>query len=75
MSPRRDHESGLVATVGSPQHWEEDIRKATWTILFAAVGAFIAWQLLRCVLPALIVVAVLLCVYRVVLTGRHRGGW
>ena len=50
------------------------LTKATGTLLVAAVGVFIAWQVLRRVLPLLIVGAVLLFVYRVAI-GTWRRRW
>jgi hypothetical protein len=50
--------------------WTNAITKAVWTVLFAAVGVFIAWQFLKQVLPAVLVVGVLLLIYRVVI-----GAW
>lgn len=61
--------------MNEPTHWTNAVSKATWTLLVAAATAFIAWQLFRRVWPALLIVAALLGVYRMVLSGRRRDGW
>jgi hypothetical protein len=53
-------------------HWTNAVTKATWTLLFAAVGAFVAWQLFRTLWPQLVIIAVLLLVYRLAVRGFHR---
>ena len=59
--------------MNEPSQWPDAVSKATWTLLAAAVAVFIAWQLLRRVLPALVIVAVLIGIYRMVLSGRSHG--
>ena len=59
--------------MNEPSQWTNAVSKATWTLLAAAAAVFIAWQLLERILPALLIIAALLGVYRMVLSGRHRG--
>jgi hypothetical protein len=61
--------------MNEPSHWTNAVSKASLTMLVAAAALFIAWQMLRRVWPALLIVAVLLGVYRMVLSGRRRNGW
>jgi hypothetical protein len=61
--------------MNEPSHWTSAVSKATWTLLVAAGAVFIAWQLFRRVWPALLIVAALLGVYRMVLSGRGRRRW
>ena len=57
--------------MSEPGQWLNQISRATWTLLLAALALFIGWQVMRQVLPALIVVAALLAIYRFVI-GRAR---
>jgi len=57
--------------MSEPGNWLTNISRATWTLLLAAVAVFVAWQLVRQLLPALVVVAVLLGIYKFVI-GRYR---
>lgn len=61
--------------MSDPAHWTSVVSKAAWTLLAMTVVVFVAWQVLQRVWPALLIVAALLTVYRVVLGGRRRGGW
>jgi len=61
--------------MNEPSRWTNAVSKATWTLLAAAAAVFIAWQLFRRVWPFLLIVAALLGVYRMVLSGRGRRGW
>ncbi len=61
--------------MNDPSEWTNTLSKATWTLLFAALGVFVCWQLLRQVVPMLLVVGMLLVVYRLMFVGRRRGGW
>jgi MFS superfamily sulfate permease-like transporter len=51
------------------------LTRATVTLLLAAVGILIAWQLVQRVLPALLVVLALLGVYRIALGVSRRDRW
>ena len=51
------------------------IAKATWTLLLAAIGVSIAWQLMRPLIPALIVIVALWFVYQIALGWFRRDGW
>jgi hypothetical protein len=61
--------------MNEPSHWSSAVLRATWTLLVAAAAVFLVWQLFRRVWPALLIVAALLGVYRMVLSGRRRNGW
>jgi hypothetical protein len=61
--------------MNEPSRWANAVSKATWTLLVAAAAVFIAWQLFQRVWPVLLIVAALIGVYRMVLSGRRRGGW
>jgi CHASE2 domain-containing sensor protein len=56
-------------------HWTNTLTKATWTIMFAAVGVFVAWQLLKQLVVPLLVVVCLICVLRLALGVSRRDGW
>ena len=61
--------------MNEPSQWMSAVSKAAWTLLVAAATVFMAWQLLRRVWPALLILAALLGVYRVALSSRRKGGW
>lgn len=61
--------------MNEPGQWLSNISRATWTLLLVALALFIAWQAIRRVLPALIIMGVLLAIYRTLLAGRRHGGW
>ena len=56
-------------------HWTNGLTKATWTLLFTALTAFVAWQLLKQLLVPLVVVLVLVGIIRVALGVSRRDGW
>ena len=58
-----------------PGSWIDKVSKAAWTLLLAAVGLSIAWQLFQQLLPALIVIVALVFVYRLALGWFRRDGW
>jgi hypothetical protein len=58
-----------------PGTWIDKLSKASLTLLLAAVGLSIAWQLLQRLLPALIVLAGLVFVYKLALGWFRRDGW
>ena len=58
--------------MNEPSHWTSNLSKATWTILFVALGVFVAWQLLRQALPIVIALACLLFIYRLVVGWQRR---
>jgi hypothetical protein len=61
----------LCAAVNEPNDWLSNISRATWTLLLAALALFIAWQAIRQVLPALLIVGALLAIYKLAI-GRYR---
>jgi 4-hydroxybenzoate polyprenyltransferase len=61
--------------MNTPQDWMSVVSKAAITLLLAAVAAFVAWQLLKVVLPALLVILVIVVVYRIGIGGHRRSGW
>jgi NhaP-type Na+/H+ or K+/H+ antiporter len=65
----------VTPVANEPSSWLNTITKATWTILFTAIGAFVAWQLFRRLLPALLVIAGLLFVYRMAIGAWRRNRW
>ena len=56
-------------------HWTNTLTKATWTVLFAAVGVFFAWQLLKQLLVPIIVLLFLIGIARVALGVFRRDKW
>jgi len=60
---------------GGPDQWIDKLSKAAWTLLLAAIGLSIAWQLLRELIPALIAIVALLLVYKLALGWYRRDGW
>ena len=52
--------------------WRSNATGALFMVLLTAVVAYLAWQLLKRVLPAVIVVVVLIGVYRLAV-GSFRG--
>jgi hypothetical protein len=61
---------------GGPERWSDLLLRAVVTVLLAAGGLYLAWQLLAPLLPMLFILGVLLLVYRVVLGGvRRYRGW
>jgi hypothetical protein len=58
--------------VNDPTHWTNPVSRAAWTLLGVAVVAFIAWRLLRPLLPALVVLAAVTIVYRTALGSVRR---
>ena len=61
--------------MNEPTSWTSALSKATWTIIFAAIGVFIAAHLLHQVLPMVLVLAGLVFVYRIALGVWQRRGW
>lgn len=58
--------------MNEPESWLSNISRATWTLLLAALAVFIAWQAIKQVLPALLIVGALLMIYRFVIRrARH----
>lgn len=63
-------------TTPSPEGLTDKLWKSTLTILMAAGGLFFGWQLIRPVLPALIVLLVLLFIMRLAVGfSRSSRGW
>lgn len=50
----------------SPERWTDQLWRATITLLAAAIGLYIAWQLISSLIVPLVIVAVLLFVLRIV---------
>lgn len=60
----------------SPERWTDQLQRATITLLAAAVGLYIAWQLISTILPVLIILSVLMLIIRLALgLGRRGDGW
>ncbi len=62
-------------TPGSGGSWSSSLMRAAWTVLFVAIVAYVAWQLLRVVVGPLIVVLVLVGIIRFAIVGRRGDHW
>jgi hypothetical protein len=61
---------------GGPERWSDLLLRAVVTVVLAAAGVYIAWQLLKPLLPALFILGGLLIVFRIALGGVRRfRGW
>ncbi len=58
-----------------PTSWMNSVRQAARTLLFVAVAAFVAWQLLRQLLVPLVVIVMLFAIIRVAVGWSRRDGW
>jgi len=61
--------------MNTPQSWTSGLVRAAWTLVLAAVLAFVAWELLKRVLGVLVVGLVLVGVYRLALGAFRRDHW
>jgi len=60
---------------GTNGNWMTTLTRAAWTLLFVAVIAYVAWQLLRVVVVPLIVLVILIGIIRFALVGRRNDHW
>jgi hypothetical protein len=61
--------------VNAPQSWTNGLTKAAWTLVVAAVLAFVAWELLKRVLGALLIILALIVIYRIALGVFRKDQW
>ena len=60
---------------GSGEHWSSTLTRAAWTLLFVAIAAYVAWQLLRVLIVPLIVVLLLVWIIRYAIGGGRIDRW
>jgi hypothetical protein len=61
--------------MNTPETWTSRLAKAAATLVLAAALVFVAWELLKRVLPALLIVLALIFVYRIALGLSRRREW
>ena len=61
--------------MSEPSQWLTRISQATWTLLLAGLAVYVAGQIFKHLLPALLIIGGLLAIYRLLVRGWQRGGW